>query len=751
MGKKKENVHQVEFYAHTKEGEEKENWQKLIDHLNETSRMAEAFGRDAGIAPLAKITGLLHDLGKYSYEFQQRLEGKKVRVDHSTAGAKEIIQLFKGTDQESLATLLAYCIIGHHTGLPDHGDTSDLPGNGTLVARLKTGICEYGHYKTELDPAQIRLPGRLTIRPNKSHWGFSFAFLTRMVYSTLVDADFQDTERFMQGEKLRGRHVSIAALRDKLDAYLCRFDNPTTDINHKRTETLRHCIEKAAEKPGFFKLTVPTGGGKTLASMAFSLHHAAMHGLKRIIYVIPFTTIIEQNASIFKEIVGEEHVLEHHSNFDWEKKKRQAAEAADDQTRSVYTKLKLAAENWDIPIVVTTNVQFFESLFANRSSRCRKLHNIAKSVIIFDEAQMFPKDYLSPAMSAVWELVVNYGSSVVFCTATQPNLERFFPESTEITELAIDPQGLFDFYKRVDVRHLMAKLTDEDLVARLREHEQVLCIVNTRKHASGIYQKLGGEDAFHLSTLMCPVHRREKLTEIRKRLEEGRLCRVISTSVMEAGIDVDFPVGYRALTGLDSINQAAGRVNRNMKQAMGEMFIFEPDSELVRRTPRFIAQGVAVTRSILRQHGHAPISIPAIHAYFEQLYALKDPHDFDYQNILDKFNLNAKGQPIFNFATVAENFRVIEDVTQTLIIPFDEEAIRLIDELKITQYPISTLRKLQPYTVSIYEQEFDALSSKGVVETVADAYAVLNNTKDYYDPHRGLLVPASGGGDGLFF
>jgi len=741
----------MEFYAHTKEGEGKQNWQKLIDHLAEASKLAEAFGRDTDIAHLAKTAAMFHDLGKYSFEFQQRLEGKKIRVDHSTAGAKEIYHLFKGTAQEPLATLLAYCIIGHHTGLPDYGDTSDLPGDGTLIARLKTDVCDYNHFKTELDLTQVTLPHQLSLRPNKQHWGFSFAFLTRMIYSALVDADFQDTERFMQGEKPRGGHESIEALCNQLISYLRQFDHPKTEINHKRTETLRHCIEKALKNPGFFKLTVPTGGGKTLASMAFALNHASVHGLRRIIYVIPFTTIIEQNANVFKAIFGEKNVLEHHSNFDWEKKKRESADTADDQTRSVYTKLKLAAENWDIPIVVTTNVQFFESLFANKSSRCRKLHNLSKSVIIFDEAQMFPRDYMLPAMGAVWELVTNYGASAVFCTATQPNLERFLPEGTEIMELAPDPQDLFKFYKRVEVRHLKQKMTDDDLVASLGKHEQVLCIVNTRKHASGLFQKLEGKDSFHLSTLMCPAHRREKLAEIRIRLENGRACRVISTSVMEAGIDIDFPVGYRALTGLDSINQAAGRVNRNMKQAMGEMFIFEPDSDLIRRVPRYVAQGVEVTRSVLRNYGDAPISIPAIHAYFDQLYALKDPHDFDYQNIFDQFFIDRKNRPIFKFATVAENFRIIEDITQTLIIPFDKEANRLIDELKTTAYPLSTLRKLQPYTVSIYDREFESLSSMGVVEMIADTYAVLSDPKEYYDSHRGLLVPATGGGEGLFF
>jgi CRISPR-associated helicase Cas3 len=296
----------------------------------------------------------------------------------------------------------------------------------------------------------------------------------------------------MQGKKTRGGHEDIPTLCDKLNAHLRQFENPTSNINRKRTETLKRCVEKASQQPGFFKLTVPTGGGKTLASMAFAINHAKTHGLNRIIYVIPFTTIIEQNAGIFKEIFGAENVLEHHSNFDWEPRNRETEEHADDHTCDVYTKLKLAAENWDIPIVVTTNVQFFESLFSNKSSRCRKLHNIAKSVIVFDEAQMFPRDYLRPALSAVWELVTNYGASAVFCTATQPNLERFLPEGTPITELAPNSQDLFNFYKRVEVKPLAEKLPDEELIARLKAHKQVLCIVNTRKHASGLYEMLKG-------------------------------------------------------------------------------------------------------------------------------------------------------------------------------------------------------------------------------------------------------------------
>jgi CRISPR-associated endonuclease/helicase Cas3 len=736
------------FFAHRREGEDREDWQPLIEHLQKTAEMARTFGEFANVGDLAYIAGLTHDLGKYSLEFQKRLEGGR-RVDHSTAGAKELQALLKGTPQEIFATLLAYLITGHHTGLLDYGNESDLEGS-TLCVRLKNNIPDYRAYKNELDLSNLSFPQRLHIRPAKGSLGFSLSFLARMVYSALVDADFQETETYMQGAKPRGGHDNIPALLGKLDAYLQRFENPTTDINRKRTETLNACLQKAKEQPGFFRLTVPTGGGKTLASMAFALNHAVEHGLRRIIYVIPFTTVIEQNAGVFKDILGAENVLEHHSNFDWEKKKSEKSESPDNRTNSAYAKLRLAAENWDIPIVVTTNVQFFESLFANKSSRCRKLHNVAKSVIIFDEAQMLPREYMRPAMAAVWELVTNYGASAVFCTATQPKLEQFLPEETQPLELAPNPQDLFDFYKRVEVKNLET-LTDEELLERLNEREQALCIVNTRRHASGLFGGLQGEGNYHLSTLMCPAHRKAKLDEIRKRLENGEPCRVISTTVMEAGIDVDFPVGYRALTGLDSINQAAGRVNREMKRETSEMFVFEPKSEFVKRTPRYVSQAVEVSRMVLREHAEAPISIPAIEAYFGQLYNLQDPQvSFDYKRIMACFDdVNAS----FKFETAARLFQVIEDITETVIIPYNQEAIALIEELKYTQYPSPTLRKLQPYSVSIYESEFEKLSAKGVILTIADHYAVLNPDYllDYYDPSRGLLVPESGGGDGLFF
>lgn len=735
------------FYAHTND-RGKDHWQLLIAHLQNTAQMAADFGQDAGVADLAYIAGIMHDLGKYSREFQARLEGSKERVDHSTAGAIELYRLFKDTPQEPLAVLLAYCISGHHTGLLDYGSPSDLPEDGTLSGRLNAQARDYSAYRTDLSQIKFKFPERLNIRPLQDHWGFSFAFLTRMIFSALVDADFQETETFMRGKVVRGGHDSIAVLCQRLNAYLARFENPQRDIDRVRTETLHTCVSKAALEPGFFTLTVPTGGGKTLASLAFALNHAVQHDLQRIIYVIPFTTIIEQNASVFKDILGAENILEHHSNFDWERSRLAEAVGADNQTNSAYSKLKLAAENWDIPIVVTTNVQFFESLFANRSSRARKLHNLARSVIIFDEAQMLPKEYLQPSMYAVRELVVNYGASAVFCTATQPELGQFLPTGSRLTELAPDPQMLFDFYRRVEVR-VLGKLKDAELLQRLNNHQQVLCIVNTRRHAKGLFDGLEGEGAFHLSTLMCPVHRKQTLADIRQRLSTGQPCRVISTSVLEAGVDLDFPVGYRALAGLDSINQAAGRINREMRSEIETLYVFEADTPYIKRVPKYIAQNVEVVRSVLRIHQSAPISIAAIRAYFQQLYSLKSRQDFDFKNIIGCFD---KSQPYkLDFATAAQNYRIIEDDSVTIIIPYDQEAQRYIEELKTTPYPASILRKLQPYTVSIYEEEFNALNQQGAILMVAEKYAVLSSLENYH-PQTGLVVPAGApGGGALFF
>ena len=750
---------QMLYYGHSRKGEDKSEWQLLKDHLVNTADLAEKFGADAGISELARVAGLLHDIGKYSKAFQARLDGSSRKVDHATAGAREVRDLFKqDQNQEWLATMLAYCIAGHHTGLPNYGDSSDLDGDGTLLSRIEKKKLEpFDAYKTQIDSAALTLPAQLKLKLDKKYPGFSLAFFTRMLYSTLVDADFQETENYYKDNavKPRGDHASIEALCERLNKHLQQYDNPESAINKKRTETLKACLEKAFEKQGFYTLTVPTGGGKTLASMAFALNHAVKHGLKRIIYVIPFTSIIEQNAAVFKESLGAENILEHHSNFDWEKKRKVDEETSDDETKDVLDKLKLASENWDIPVVVTTNVQFFESLFANKSSRCRKLHNIAKSVIIFDEAQMLPRDYLDPCMLAVKELVRNYGASTVFCTATQPALGDRLP-GIEFTELAPDPQGLFNFYKRVQIKNI-GNLPDADLLERITTHPQALCIVNTRKHAKGLFDQLKGDGNFHLSTLMCPTHRKEQLLKIRELLKSGQTCRVISTQVMEAGIDVDFPVGFRALAGLDSIIQAAGRVNREGKKlnqegekVAGDMFVFEPETPFIKKTPSFVKQGASVAVSILRDYSADPVSVEAINAYFKMLDNLQDPKlAFDAKGILRYFHKEGISELDFDFKIAAENFSLIENNTVAVVVPYNADAEKLLERARYHPFPYTFARQLQMYTVNIYEREFEKLQSKGVILPYNETYQVLTNMK-YYDEQTGLILPEDAGGDALF-
>lgn len=742
----------LNYYAHSKKNEpDRTHWQLLSDHLTNTADLAEIFGVDAGMSELARTAAMLHDIGKYSKAFQDHLAGSNIKVDHSTAGARTVLEIFNNNEVEKwIAIMIAYCIAGHHSGLPDYGSEMDVDTDSTLMSRIdpqKKKLNDFSQFQTKIKREDLHLPSRLNIRLHDSHHqGFTLAFFIRMLYSILVDADFQETEEFMDGKKPRGLFKKIDDLDQILDLFLRKFETPENKINQKRTEILNTCISKAKEKQGFFTLTVPTGGGKTLASMAFGLKHAATHGLKRIIYVIPFTSIIEQNAAVFKEILGEENVLEHHSNFDWNQSKFDSS--LEEMSDDILDKLKLASENWDIPIVVTTNVQFFESLFANRSSRCRKLHNLAKSVIIFDEAQMLPREYLDPCMFAVKELVINYGSSAVFCTATQPCLGSRLP-GVEFTELAPDPQVLFDFFRRIRITDV-GTLPDPDLIKRLNSHPQVLCIVNTRKHAKGLFEQLEGDGCFHVSTLMCPAHRKRTLIEIKQRLLNRQTCRVVSTQVMEAGIDVDFPVGYRSMAGLDSIIQAAGRVNREGKNELGDVYIFESETPFIKKTPTFIKQGSSVAESILRQYPDDSVSIPAINAFYTQLYTLQDPKSgFDAKRILSYFE-KGSNELDFDFKSAAENFNMIENKTVAVVIPFNEPALDILKKVRGHPFPFRFARQLQPYTVNIYQNEFEALQSKGGIETYNGIYEVLTNM-DYYNDHTGLTLVESKGGEALFF
>ena len=726
----------------------------MLAHLIGVAEKSASYTDNPEISRIAYLAGLLHDLGKYSLAYQNRLINQGPRVDHSTAGAQEITQLCQGSKSKILATLIAYCVAGHHTGLTDYGSISDFASEPTLHARLQRSLEDYSAYKTELDLSVINDLSYPSLKITTKTGQFTFSFLTRMVYSMVVDADFQDTETFMnESPKPRGGYPSLTSLNASLGKYMQRFANsPRTNINDLRNGVLSSTTTRSSDDQGFFSLTVPTGGGKTLASLNFALRHAVMHNLERIIYVVPYTTIIEQNAKVIKEALGEENVLEHHSNFDWDfsNTNQDLGDRFEEADSSLRLRLKLATENWDIPIIVTTNVQFFESLFAHKSSRSRKVHNIANSVVIFDEAQNLPMEYLKPSLLAVTELVWNYGTTSVFCTATQPQLSKHLHPEVKVQEIISDPQELYGKFRRIEVIDL-GKKSDQQVIELLQEHEQALCIVNTRRHASGLYSMLDSDSKFHLSTLMYPHHRQSTIAQIQNALANGLPCKVISTQLLEAGVDLDFPVGFRALAGLDSIIQAGGRVNRNNHQKLAPLYVFEPLTEFIKKNPGFVQQSSDVTKMVLREwQGKDPVSTDAIKHYYDTLYNLQSEHAFDNKRILDYFEKKGARDLEFDFRKASEDFNIIGDSTVSVIVPIEPETIHLVQQLKWTEYPQALARKLQFYSVNIYRHEFNQLLAEGRIVIEQERFPVLINPASDYDPKTGLLLKSVPSGEAIF-
>ena len=743
------------YYAHSAQDKlgnplPYEHWQTLQNHATNVGNLAAAFAQIFGADEIACYTGQLHDLGKYSLPFQKRLKGEAKSVDHSTAGAKIAVERWGNV----IGKLMAFCIAGHHAGLANGNGEGD--NRSTLKQRLALQFDADIPALDNLWQQEIKLPQKLSAPPLKAdahHPFFSYAFFTRMLYSCLVDADYLDTEAFylnLENKAVeRGGYPKLNALQHNFNQFINDFrrriaqtseqteaEKRNADLNRLRSEILDHAVEQAAQPQGLFTLTVPTGGGKTFTSMAFALEHAKRHGMWRVIYVIPFTSIIEQNAAEFRKAfgeLGEQAVLEHHSTFDDGKLQNEATK----------DKLRLASENWDAPIVVTTAVQFFESLFADRSSRCRKLHNIAGSVIILDEAQMLPLNLLLPIMQAIKELSQNYRCSVVMCTATQPAVQAengFYRGFENVSEIAPKPTALFDKLRRTTVQHIGTQ-TDADLLAKLGEHPQMLVIVNNRRHARSLYDQAKHlEGTFHLTTLMCAKHRSQKLDEIRGRLKSGEPCRVIATSLIEAGVDVDFPLVMRAEAGLDSVAQAAGRCNREGKRPSENSFvwIFAPEEQW--KAPPELAAQAAIMRLTADSFSDDLLSIQAVAAYFAELYQLKGS-ELDNKKILKMHN--DTGQSLdFPFQTIADKFRMIESHMQPLIIPFDVDAENLISSLHHADHIGGFLRKLQPYTVQIPEKALAALYKAGRIETINEknfgkqCYTLIG--LDLYDEVAGL-------------
>lgn len=748
------------LYAHSLPNEPATRWEMLSKHSKAVGARAASFASAFGWGEAARLAGQLHDVGKVAAEVQTYLRGAGPSVDHSTAGAR----IAQAQLPPPIGRMLAFAIAGHHAGLADAD---------SLRRRLDGSLYSISHYDGWED-AVGSLPSISELRPPPTfklggHKGFSQAFLTRMLFSCLVDADFLETERFYAEAKKepieRGGYADLGVLRDQLKVHMAKKGVQAPSVlNTLRAEVLAHAIAKAALPPGLFTLTVPTGGGKTLASLSFALEHALRHGLRRVIYVIPFTSIIEQTTQVFREALDtKDDVLEHHATFDWER--AEDLRRADDEGPDGLAKLRRAAENWDAPIVVTTAVQFFESLFANRPSRCRKLHNIAGSVVILDEVQTLPVHLLLPCMAALDELARNYRTSAVLCTATQPALRKIDHAILDVKrepigfdlgderELAPDPERLYQALKRVAVERLQEPILDETISARFAEEPQMLCIVNTRQHAQDLFATIRSlPGAVHLTTLMCPRHRRMVLAELRIRLKNGDPVRLVATSLIEAGVDIDFPEVWRAVAGIESIAQAAGRCNREGRGPLGRVVVFEPAET---KPPREIAIRWQATEAVFRKQND-PLGLEAVRDYFKELYwqkgaaerALDSARVGEHRGILPAIAERA-AELDFPFASIAEAFQLIDDNMAPVVVPWrsdpsDRDAERLLARIAAQDRPFgSDLRRLQQYIVPIPKDARDAWLATGVLRPVhpslGDAMLRFEDLA-HYDPHIGVRL-----------
>lgn len=710
----------MDTYAYLAHLTEDGRTQTILEHLKGTASLCSAFAAAFDAEAQGQLAGMAHDIGKYSAAFQRRLHGGP-KVDHASAGAFECLKA------QQLAA--AFAISGHHGGLPDGGGRGDAAGAGTFWGRINRAsqgrLEDYHAWQSEFSLPHANTPAFAGTR-------LEGMFFTRMLFSCLVDADYTDTGAFMDNSPyLPASSSSMEELWRRLETYVSGWFPPKGALNMQRCVILEQCMSAGAQYgPGLFTLTVPTGGGKTVASLSFALAQAKARRMKRIVYVIPYTSIIEQTAQIFREILGDENVLEFHSGVQFDQQE-------DDASSPETAPLTRSVETWDVPVIVTTAVQFFESLYACRPSKCRKLHNLAQSVLIFDEAQMLPLPYLRPCVWAIAQLVRHYGASAVLCTATQPALDPIFQEfapEIPIREICPMAEAHWESFRRVSFQQA-GTLSWMDLAARLQQQEQVLCVVNTRRAAREVFHQLSGSGNFHLSTLMYPAHRKRILDEIRRRLRDGLPCRVVSTSLIEAGVDVDFPAVYRELSGLDSILQAAGRCNREGKRPPEDSIvtIFQGEDP----PPRLFETSIGAGKIVL-DHCQDVSSRAAIHTYFSTLLDLKGAEAQDAHHILPLME-----SEFFPFRTVAERFHLIESPTTTVYLPLEEGA-GLVELLRSGQYSRTLYRRLGQYGVSVYPQHLAALEQAGALEHLEDGSVVLRDI-GLYTQTTGLTLEPSGG------
>ena len=691
-------------------------FQSNNEHQEGVARLAAKFASEFGMKDWGRVLGLLHDKGKEQVTFQQHIKRESgyepdIRVEgdynHAFVGALIAKQLYP-----TLFSFLSYPIMGHHAGLHDFSEF-----NSTLKKEVPKDV--------NIEELDIELKPSFMNKPEL----FDLNHILRALYSCLVDADFLDTESFMNPEqaKMREGKKTINELFPLLEKYLADLKERSkeTPVNHIRQKVQDACSNAAESEPGFYSLTVPTGGGKTLSSLLWAMKHAVKYGKKRIIIAIPYTSIIVQTASILREIFGEENVLEHHSNIN-----------EDNSTdRELKLQLKLATENWDYPIVVTTNVQLFESMYSNRPSDCRKLHNICNSVLILDEAQTLPIEFLQPIVNALKTYQRQLGTSVLFTTASQPTLEgtHINPNNPSVKLAGIDkireiiPADfkLHDSLRRVNIHMESGLTTAEDIASEMTKHKRVLCIVNTRKVAQEIFSKLPNEgQTLHLSRMMCPKHVSDTIDKIKEALksDEHSIIRVVATQLIEAGVDIDFPVVLRQEAGLDSVLQAAGRCNREGKLDSADAYVFSLGKPL---PPGFITQTNNARKNMLSRNFDW-LGPEAMKEYFRQLYA--QITTFDKINIKQYLEKSCE----FQFRTASEKFHLIDDKAISVIVNW-KDSMDWADKLKNEGPSYQIMKQLSSYTVNIYERDFNKLKSGGLIDEIFEGIFVIPDREQYHE------------------
>ena len=713
--------------------------QDLIEHLRQVAECAAKYCTSFGGEQFSWYAGLLHDIGKYEPAFQHYLlhaehyPTKRLRgPDHKGAGTV----LAATIEREGL---LAFLIAGHHGGLPAQ---SSLPSY-IREQMAKKPVQDAIVTAKNTFPALQAIPN--TLIPAHIRSELEKELFTRMAFSALVDADFLDTEAHFNAEKRleRVHQWTLPDLWERFEAwYQHQFAHVRQNtLNSIRAQVYQHCLNATKRRPGFFRLTVPTGGGKTLASLAFALQHALKHDLERIIYAIPYTSIIDQAAGVFRSIFTDEQAfIEHHSDI--------VLQDPDNPTPTEIRR-RLVAENWDASLIVTTTVQLFESLLGCSPGRCRKLHNIARSVLILDEVQMLPVHLLTTILDVLRQLVDHFGVSVVLCTATQPEFasRQRFEGLPDIYEIVPAPEHYFALLQRVQYQLPAAgeTWTWEQVATRVRVEQQVLVILNTRRDAAELIDRLtsndpfNGEDdpaLFHLSTRLCGTHRKAVLEEVRRRLKAGEPCRLVATQIIEAGVDVDFPLVMRAIGPLDRIVQAGGRANREGRMPhLGKVLVFVPEGGHVPKGSYTL--GTDITKGLIAE-GKADLHDPKLYqAYFRDYYSYpnRDPRDIE------------GTRKRFDYPLIAEKFRMIEDESVPVIVNYPDTPLngddhfvhKLIEQLRTAAHlRRAYLRALQPYTVNLLSQEFKKAQQLGLVqEVIPGVWAWLGEYDSGHDGKHG--------------